>query len=129
MRFAPAEGYRHSGCANRINVTHASADAPDLRRAIEEIEHSALRSYAFSDQRKREIALQLGFLATEARQPEPQRKAAIIKPVLNGLRLMLSTSAEMLSVWNTWGPTLMRFFQTQPGSLPGHRTLVQPSSN
>jgi len=37
--------------------------------------------------------------------------------VLNGLQLVLSTSADELRAWNEWGPTLVGFFNhSQKGS-------------
>ena len=94
-------------------------DSADLSRAIQEIGRSAFRSPGFSDERKHAIALQLEFLASEADEPQERRNAAIINPVLNGLQLVLCASADMLQTWNTWGPTLVGFFnQAQKGSSP-----------
>jgi hypothetical protein len=94
-------------------------DSADLSRAIQEIGRSAFRSPRLSDYRKHAIALQLDFLASEADEPQEQRNAAIFNPVLNGLQLMLGTSADMLQAWSKWGPTLVEFFnQAQKGSSP-----------
>lgn len=57
-------------------------DSADLNRAIQEIGRSAFRSPRLSDYRKHAIALQLDFLASEADEPQEQRNAAIINPVL-----------------------------------------------
>ena len=94
----------------------ARMDRADLMRAIQEIGRRALRSPGFSDERKQAIALQLDFLESEAVQPQDARKAAIIKPVLNGLQLSLCTSSDMLQTWNTWGPALVGFFSRTHGA-------------
>jgi hypothetical protein len=91
---------------------------PHLMRAIEEIGKRALRSPGFSDERKQAIALQLDFLESEAAEPQDAQNAAIIKPVLNGLQLVLCASADMHQAWNTWGPTLVGFFSRVSGASP-----------
>ena len=97
----------------------ARLDSSDLSRATREIGRIAFQSPRFSDDRKHAIALQLEFLAAEAIEPHEQRNAAIIKPVLTGLQLLFGTSADMLQAWNTWGPTLVGFFnQAQEAGSP-----------
>ena len=57
------------------------------------------------------------FLLPSTDEPQEQRNAAIINPVLYGLQLVLCASADMLQAWNEWGPNLVEFFnQAQKGS-------------
>jgi len=82
----------------------------DLARALKEVTSAVLAAPGLAAPQKNEAASQLELLADQAALPVERRSPGLIKPILAALGVTLSTTADLLGVWNTWGAAIRGFF-------------------
>lgn len=82
----------------------------DVGKALKELTTAVLSAETLAANTKDEAAVQLTFLADQAALAPKQRQKALAGPILGALQTTLSVTADLLAVWNQWGPILVAFF-------------------
>jgi hypothetical protein len=107
-------GAINSGTIERLNVRigdlKKKPETTEVGKALQELKDAILQSKDMPDSSKQEAADQLSYLAEQAAQPEEQRQPGVIKATANTLSRVLSVTADVLAVWNQWGPVVVAYF-------------------
>lgn len=88
----------------------SQGSSADVASAFKALADAVLASSTLSPEVREETASQLEFLVDQASAPTQRRSPALIRPVLQALGITLSTTADILEVWNTWGQSIRSFF-------------------
>lgn len=95
-----------------VKMDHLS-QAPstaEVAAALKELTTALLTSTTLTPEAKNEAAVQITFLVDQASLPAQQRQQPLIRPILQALQVTLSTTADLLAVWNQWGPAIVACF-------------------
>lgn len=82
---------------------------PDIASALAKLVEAVGRDESLGDQR-REVIESLNQVAEEATKPEGIRRVGLVKMLLSGVGLILSKSANLAEIWQTWGEAIKGFF-------------------
>jgi hypothetical protein len=92
-----------------ITVINNAGDA-EAAQAIKTLSEAIISDQHLNKDQKDEALGMLSVVATEAALPVEQRRKGAMKHVVNGLGALLNTSASLITLWQTFGPTLLGLF-------------------
>ncbi len=88
----------------------ANGDNDEIKDAIKALTEAVVNSTEASNDLKNKLIEQLGFLAEQAVLPEAQRQKSVISMVLESMPTTIAIAANITTVWDRWGHTLLAFF-------------------
>jgi hypothetical protein len=98
----------------RVGELGQRAETAQVAAALQALRDAVSQSKAITPDAKGEVVGQLAYLADQAAKPPEQREPAAIKPVLVVLRSTLALVADLIAVWDKWGPVLAAYFLAHP---------------
>ena len=90
------------------------AGSPEMAAAFHALATAILKS-SLPVGTRNDLTSQLEFVAGQAAAPSAERNTAMVKLALDALRTALSTTADLLQLWNQWGPALVAYFKITQG--------------
>jgi hypothetical protein len=97
------------GIETHVNaVTGGSAD--QFKLAVKQIVESVQRDESLTQSAKAAVLEHVEYLAEAAASPPPNRKLSVITRVVGGIGEATGAASDARGVWNTWSPTVRRFF-------------------
>jgi hypothetical protein len=82
----------------------------EVAKALRAIAEGVLKTEALSAETKNEAVEQITYLVEQATAPPAERKTALVRAVMVALMKTLSVTADLVAVWNQWGPAVFAFF-------------------
>lgn len=106
-------GSINTGNVQNIDVTMSQIKAAGDKQLVQSLKaftEAVINEVKIQKDQKNEIIEQLSFLMTELKAPQETRRKSVIKNVLSAIKDAVSTSTELLTLWDRLFPLLMRIF-------------------
>jgi hypothetical protein len=106
-------GSINTGAIGKLDVTisaiKSNGDA-DVADAISKLSEAILKSESVSQPQKDELVEILSGIASEAATPPESRRNSVAKVLLGRLKDVLSSAADLTTIWQQWGPAITAAF-------------------
>jgi hypothetical protein len=94
-----------------INVLKSDPGTKEISDALKQLTESIAATQDLASEEKNEAIEILSVVASEATAPKDKRKASVVKRLLAHLPTLIQTSAAVVEIWGTVGPSIISFFK------------------
>jgi hypothetical protein len=106
-------GSINTGSIGRLDVTISaikSAGQSEIADALTRLTEAAIVSKDLAQAQRDEIIELLSALASEIATPPEQRRNSIGRTLLARLRELVASTADLTTIWQQWGPSIIALF-------------------
>jgi hypothetical protein len=106
-------GSINTGSIGRLDVTITAIKGTgqsDLAEALTRLSEAVIASVDLAQLQRDEMVELLGALASEIATPPEQRRNSIGRTLLARLRELISGAADLTTIWQQWGPSIIGVF-------------------
>jgi len=94
-----------------ISALKSDPATKEISDALKQLTNSIAAAQDLASEEKNEAIEILSVVASEATAPKNKRKASVVNRLLAQFPTLIQTSASLLEIWHTVGPSIISFFK------------------
>jgi hypothetical protein len=94
-----------------ISALKSDPATKEVSDALKQLTNSIAAAQDLASKEKNEAIEILSVVASEATAPKDKRKASVVNRLLAQFPTLIQTSAAVLEIWQTVGPSIISFFK------------------
>jgi hypothetical protein len=94
-----------------ISALKSDPATKEVSDALKQLTNSIAAAQDLASEEKNEAIEILSVVASEATAPKDKRKASVVNRLLAQFPTLIQTSADLLEIWQTVGPSIISFFK------------------
>ncbi|PYI82623.1 MAG: hypothetical protein DMF09_13990 [Verrucomicrobia bacterium] len=94
-----------------ISALKSDPATKEVSDALKQLTNSIAAAQDLASEEKNEAIEILSVVASEATAPKDKRKASVVNRLLAQFPTLIQTSAALLEIWQTVGPSIISFFK------------------